>query len=84
PTAYHYFLDDQGNLQKNDLYLTKAQFVKLDEMYAMRLYGVDEYSRLDGEAPNYSLGSIASSMMSMLKVTGLKDVMVLRNSLWSR
>ncbi|UIW11630.1 MAG: hypothetical protein [Enterobacter phage ENC7] len=84
PTAYHYFLDDQGNLQKNDLYLTKAQFVNLDEMYAMRLYGIDEYSRLDGEAPNYTLGSIASSMMTMLKVTGLKDVMVLRNSLWSR
>ncbi|WWO62714.1 putative rII A protein [Enterobacter phage HK6] len=84
PTAYHYFLDGRGNLQKNDLYLTKAQFVKLDEMYAMRLYGVDEYSRLDGESQNYSLGSIASSMMTMLTVTGLNEVMVLRNSLWSR
>jgi len=58
--------------------------VKLDEMYAMRLYGVDEYSRLDGESQNYSLGSIASSMMTMLTVTGLNEVMVLRNSLWSR
>ncbi|AGJ71410.1 protector from prophage-induced early lysis [Escherichia phage Lw1] len=83
PTAYRYTVGINGDLNKEDLFLTKAEFVNLESAYALRLYGVDDYSSLS-ESNNFSMSSIMNNLATVMEISGVRVVYTLRNSLWNK
>lgn len=83
PTAYRYTLSIDGKLQKEDLFLTKAEFVKLEPAYALRLYGVDDYSSLSG-SENFMMDFVMRDLDHTMEVAGVRVVYAIRNSLWNK
>lgn len=84
PTAYRYTLGQNDTLQKESLFLTKADFVALDSAYAVRLFGVDEYSRLDGKPEKISTDEVMKSIREVLVNFQIKEVYAIRNNLWDK
>ena len=84
PTVYRYELDSNGNLAKTSLFMTKSEFLSLDKAPGVRLYGIDEYSRLDGENSRLSMDSAMkeSTLSRIMRHTGIPVVFAIRNSLW--
>lgn len=89
PTLNRYYLDGE-NVVREDLYYTKQQFVDMKPEYALRVYGVDDYDKLDTNGntcfdytqimdPSYRY-----KLKRIMQIAGITSFVTVRNSLWDR
>lgn len=89
PNAVRWMRDEDGDMKQENLFLSKADFLALEEEHAIRIYGISEghplkrendnsYLDLDISALGYS--SVASNY---LEVLGVNSFLMLRNTVWN-
>lgn len=85
PNAFMFKLVD-GLVKKEDLYLTKKEFLKLPPTFGIRYYGISDYYPLNQDNYLFNLGELSTVnngvMRSMMQKTGIHSVIHIRNSLW--
>lgn len=85
-TCYHYCYDKKGKFQKLDLFLTKAEFKALPSMYGLKLYGKEDYSKIGDGYRAFDFDNkftYDSDVKVLMEILNIKDLLVVRNSLWS-
>lgn len=85
PNAFMYKLID-GFVKKEELYLTKKEFLELPPTLGIRYYGICDYYPLNHDNCLFNLDELNTInngvMRSMMQKTGIHSVIHIRNSLW--
>ncbi|QFR55875.1 rIIA protector from prophage-induced early lysis [Yersinia phage JC221] len=76
PTAIMYSLID-GEVEQENLFLTKKEFLELPPVAGIKIFGMNEYSPIETEG--FRRQEVTARMM---KKTGIHKVIFIRNSLW--
>lgn len=81
PTAIRYTLTGDV-VEKEDLFLTKSQFLDLPAGFGLKIFGNEEIMPLEGESNLQLDNLILRYRLDMMRKTEIKSVILIRNSLW--
>lgn len=79
PTAIMYTLVD-GEVHKENLFLTKKEFIELPPVAAIKLFAVSDYSPIDTDG--FWMHTEVDDLL--MRKTGIDKVLYIRNSLWDK